>query len=168
MVIDVRGLPKGRVQLEFPIYILEARTPTLAELCTQVPTVTTKPKRRKPRKNLPRQYPSNWQSRFAIRRSFRTADCLRQSISTEFREGVDYICEYCGVQCLKPGDNKSNLSISEIGRLTMQCHHVDGDRWNNQKNNVRCICAPCHLRTHRGRANPLKGQGKLFLFTLDQ
>ena len=36
----------------------------------------------------------------------------------------------------------------------LECHHVDGDRENNDPANLEVLCPPCHLAEH----DRLKGQ----------
>jgi len=46
-----------------------------------------------------------------------------------------YECEYCGI-------------ISWCGKsITLQLHHVDGDRFNFQFNNLLILCPNCHSQT---------------------
>ena len=137
-------------QLEIYQYILEARKPTLAELCAQLPqSQPPKSRRRRKRRTLDdsqRKYPKNW-----------------KIIARQIKEERNYVCQVCGLQCLRPEDDKSYLTLSEIGQLTANCHHIDGNGFNNCPENLLVVCSTHHLFIHRGRRrNPPRGQGSLF------
>ncbi|MGB5634204.1 MAG: HNH endonuclease signature motif containing protein [Waterburya sp.] len=137
-------------QLEIYQYILEARKPTLAELCAQLPKSLPSKSRRKRRRGTldesQRKYPKNW-----------------KIIARQIKEERNYLCQVCSLQCLRPEDDKSHLTLSEIGQLTANCHHIDGNGFNNCPENLLVVCSTHHLFIHRGRRrNPPKGQGSLF------
>lgn len=138
-------------QLEIYSYILESRTPTLKELCDRIPDceLPKKPQARKPRRKLlecERKYPTNW------------IDIARQ-----IKEERNYTCQICGLKCLRPEDNREHLTPSEIGKLTANTHHIDGNTFNNSPSNLLVVCSTHHLQIHQGRrANPPKGQIALF------
>ena len=54
-------------------------------------------------------------------------------ISKEFREKHNYTCEQCG---LKIED--------DYDKQFMHVHHINGDKLNNNENNLKCLCLYCH------------------------
>ena len=142
--------PNRYRQLEIYQYILEARKPTLAELCAQLPEYhPPKIKRRYNRRsqsNKERKYPKNW-----------------AAIARQTKEEKNYVCQICNLQCLRPEDNKHDLTRSEIAKLTANVHHIDGNGMNNLANNLLVVCSTDHLLIHAGRrGNPHRGQKRLF------
>ncbi|MEO1671686.1 MAG: hypothetical protein AAFR77_13025 [Cyanobacteria bacterium J06631_2] len=131
-------------QLCIPAYIMENRSPTLEEMCGSVGAKPVKtPKGQKItlfKKKL--EYPANW-----------------RELSHSFKEKVGYRCQSCNLQCLRPSDPKSHLSRSEIAKLTLNTHHVDGNGMNNDLSNTFVVCSKCHLDIHRNTGGvPPKGQ----------
>ena len=54
-------------------------------------------------------------------------------VSKEYRENKDYTCEKCG------------LNISDVyDRIYMHVHHINGNKLNNNDNNLQCLCYRCH------------------------
>ena len=145
-MVAVTSLPKSKQiesiesdrssSLEIDRYILEARKPTLAELCAQLPqSQPPKSRRRRKRRILDesqRKYPKNW-----------------KIIARQIKEERNYVCQVCpkgyrfayGLQCLRPEDDKSHLTLSEIGQLTANCHHIDGNGFNNCPENLLVVCS---------------------------
>ena len=54
-------------------------------------------------------------------------------ISKAYRELKNYTCENCRVQIL----NGFDLQYLHV-------HHIDGNKENNSKQNLRCLCVKCH------------------------
>lgn len=54
-------------------------------------------------------------------------------ISREYREEHEYTCEECGLKI----DNAYD-------RIYIHVHHINGDKLNNNKNNLKCLCLYCH------------------------
>lgn len=54
-------------------------------------------------------------------------------VKLAYLESKEYRCEKCGVQISDPFDYPF-----------MDVHHKDGDRTNNKKSNLRCLCIECH------------------------
>ncbi|WP_347338231.1 HNH endonuclease [Synechocystis sp. FACHB-383] len=77
------------------------------------------------------RYPPNW-----------------NQIALEKKQSVGWVCQRCGVQCLKPGEGKGLLK-EERYRLRMSVHHSDYDPGNNVPGNLMALCSPCHLHYHR-------------------
>jgi hypothetical protein len=71
-----------------------------------------------------------------------------KNIATTKKQSVNWVCERCGVQCLKAGEGKG-LSATERYRLRMAVHHCDYDPANNSPSNLMSLCLPCHLHYHR-------------------
>lgn len=138
-------------QLEIYRYILEARTPTLQELCDIIPEKRVVRKTKARGKNIPdseRKYPKNW-----------------AEISKAAKEKKNYRCQVCNLQCLRPEDDKSKLTKSEIARRTANTHHINGNGWNNHPSNHFVVCSAHHLAIHRGEKIILE---QLRLFELEQ
>ncbi len=79
-------------------------------------------------------------------------------ISERFRRGKNFTCEVCGAK-----DQQTHM------------HHKDGDKRNNQFDNLQCLCRPCHekIHPHMRRIQPPKqdpepdGNGQPDLFSLE-
>lgn len=56
-----------------------------------------------------------------------------ETISKQFREKHNYVCEQCG---LKIED--------DYDKQYMHVHHINGDKLNNDENNLKCLCLYCH------------------------
>lgn len=59
-----------------------------------------------------------------------------QQISREFRKEKNYTCESCGIIIEIPGD-----------RRFIHVHHKSGNKLNNRRNNLQCLCVLCHSHT---------------------
>ena len=53
-------------------------------------------------------------------------------ISRRFREEHNYTCEKCGVQ------------VSRFETEYIHVHHRNGDKANNRRSNLQCLCIKCH------------------------
>ena len=73
-------------------------------------------------------------------------------LARQKKQSVNWCCERCGVQCLKPGEGKG-LSNSERHRLRMSVHHCDYNPGNNAPENLLALCA-------RSCANKVWGKGQ--------
>lgn len=56
-----------------------------------------------------------------------------QHISREFRKEKEYTCESCGIKVEEPSD-----------RRFIHVHHKSGNKLNNRRNNLECVCVLCH------------------------
>jgi hypothetical protein len=93
------------------------------------------------------RYPSNW-----------------TDIATRVKTEAGWACECCAKPCRKPGEKVYTflcrldddwVSIMVEGddedaelkpqRFTLTVAHLDQDPSNNQRDNLRALCAPCHL-----------------------
>lgn len=64
-----------------------------------------------------------------------------EKISREFRESHNYTCEKCGITIEDPFD-----------RQFIQVHHKNGDKTDNNTENLICLCIHCHANvddTHK-------------------
>ena len=52
------------------------------------------------------RYPDNW-----------------QEIATRVKERADWKCQCCGLQCLRPGEDASKLTLSERSIRKLAVHH---------------------------------------------
>lgn len=68
---------------------------------------------------------------------------LRKKIVIEDQE---YKCLNCGL------DEWQGL------RITLELDHVDGNRYNNARNNLRCLCPNCHSITDTWKRGQLEGK----------
>lgn len=68
-------------------------------------------------------YPDNW-----------------DEIALRIKENAGWICQSCGKQCRRPGEpfdtHKRTLTVAHL-------NHEPGDC---RKENLKALCAPCHLR----------------------
>lgn len=63
-----------------------------------------------------------------------------------FRDGVkSVVCECCG------------LSEWMSNPIPTELHHIDGDRANNQLDNLQILCPNCHALTHNYRGRNING-----------
>lgn len=58
-----------------------------------------------------------------------------ESISRAYREKKKYTCERCGLEITDTYD-----------RQYVHVHHKDGNKLNNNENNLQCLCLYCHAR----------------------
>ena len=97
-------------------------------------------------KNYRLRYPEDWSN---------IACCVKQS--------VNWRCSKCGLQCIRPGDDTSNLSRSERMALTLTVHHNNFTPEDNRLSNLSALCSACHLSFHtRRRGNVSPGQLSLW------
>lgn len=65
-------------------------------------------------------------------------------IAVALKNAVGWRCQGCGVQCRRPGEPLVTH------RLTLTVAHLDHDPANCALENLRALCAPCHLRYDAG------------------
>ncbi|AFY92947.1 HNH endonuclease [Chamaesiphon minutus] len=90
---------------------------------------------------LTSDYPDNW-----------------AQIATAIKQAAGYRCDRCGLKCLPPARSYRHLDRSLRRRLSAQVHHVDRNPAHNDRANLVCVCAGCHLRLHRHHPKPTPGQ----------
>lgn len=56
-----------------------------------------------------------------------------ETISRAYREIHNYTCEQCGLQI-----------TDDYDRQYIHVHHIDGNKLNNNENNLQCLCLYCH------------------------
>jgi hypothetical protein len=95
---------------------------------------------------LTSDYPDNW-----------------TQIATAIKQTAGYRCDRCGLKCLPPACSYSHLDLSLRRRLSAQVHHLDRNPAHNERANLVCVCAGCHLRLHRHHPKPTPGQLSLKL-----
>jgi len=91
-------------------------------------------------------YPDNW-----------------TEIATTVKQAAGYRCNRCGLKCLPPTNSYSHLDLSLRRRLSAQVHHLDRNPAHNDRANLVCVCAGCHLRLHRHHPKTTPGQLSLKL-----
>ena len=67
-----------------------------------------------PQKQLEGQYTSDW-----------------AEVSVRIRNSANWTCEECGVNCSE-------------NRGLLHAHHIDGNRGNNNRRNIKVLCIICH------------------------
>lgn len=69
------------------------------------------------------RYPKNW-----------------DEIATRVKEEADWKCEECGRTCRRPGEplvsHRYTLTVAHLNHVPEDC----------RRENLRALCAPCHLR----------------------
>lgn len=68
-------------------------------------------------------YPSNW-----------------EEIAFSVKDNVGWVCQECGKQCRKPSEP------FDTHRNTLTVAHLDHTPSNCSEDNLKAMCAPCHLR----------------------
>jgi hypothetical protein len=79
-----------------------------------------------------------------------------QQISREFRKEKDYTCESCRIRIDQP-----------IDRRFMHVHHKSGNKLNNRRSNLECLCVLCHANkdsTHQHNFESRRMQGDIRSF----
>ena len=69
------------------------------------------------------RYPSDW-----------------EAIALQVKAEAGWRCEVCGKQCRRPGEP------FDTHRRTLTVAHLDHTPENCSRENLRAMCAPCHLR----------------------
>ena len=80
-----------------------------------------------------------------------------QQISREFRKEKEYTCESCGIKVVEQSD-----------RRFIHVHHKSGNKLNNRKNNLECVCVLCHANkdaTHEQNFERRRMQADIRAFT---
>ena len=86
-----------------------------------------------------------------------------KAIADSIKSNAGWRCAKCGLQCIKPGEDVSKLTLKEKRARTLQVHHADFTPENNDPANLIPLCTACHLSYHQGgRGNVSPGQLSLF------
>lgn len=119
------------------------------------------------------RYPENW-----------------DALSHRIKEAANWSCQNCGKPCLRPGESVEELSnrlslkwqklfyeviedemiaIPQKSRFILTTAHLDQNPANNAPENLRALCAPCHLEHDRpflahNRYRKRERRGQLSLF----
>ena len=96
-----------------------------------------------------KRYPKNW-----------------EQIAFKIKEKAKWKCTKCGLQCLKPSDDKTKLNKSQKAKLTLTVHHLNYQPEDNRPENLVALCTSCHLLYHR-RQKGSESVGQQCLFNLD-
>ena len=70
-----------------------------------------------------KRYPPNW-----------------NNIAMTVKEKSGWVCQKCGKQCRKPGEN------FDTHRRTLTVAHLNHNPEDCREENLMAMCAPCHLR----------------------
>jgi hypothetical protein len=79
-----------------------------------------------------------------------------QQISKDFRRGKEFTCERCAIRMENPFDKRF-----------IHVHHRNGDKLNNRKANLQCLCILCHSHiddTHVGNFQKRRIQADIKAF----
>ena len=63
-----------------------------------------------------------------------------EAIAAAIKARTGWKCEQCGKQCRKPGE------VFDTHKNTLTVAHLDHNPANCSPDNLRAMCAPCHLR----------------------
>lgn len=63
-----------------------------------------------------------------------------KAIALEVKERAAWVCQRCGKQCRRPDEP------FDTHRRTATVAHLNHDESDCSPENLRCMCAPCHLR----------------------
>lgn len=63
-----------------------------------------------------------------------------KEIALRVKEDAEWKCEFCGKQCRKPGEP------FDTHRNTLTVAHMDHIPEHMERENLKALCAPCHLR----------------------
>ena len=66
-----------------------------------------------------------------------------KEIALAVKEAAGWKCQECGRQCRRPGEPFTTH------RNTLTVSHQDHNPMNCEPENLRALCAPCHLRYDR-------------------
>ena len=96
------------------------------------------------------RYPANW-----------------KEIATTIKNNAGWRCRDCGMQCIKPGDDTLDLTLSQRMAKTLNVHHSNYLPEDNRPENLIPLCSGCHLTYHnRRQSHVTPGQLSLSLFNI--
>ena len=66
-----------------------------------------------------------------------------KAIAQRIKDAAGWKCQHCGKQCRKPGERFDSHT------RTLTVSHLNHDPADCREENLRALCAPCHLRYDR-------------------
>lgn len=63
-----------------------------------------------------------------------------EKLARMVKDEADWKCEECGKQCRRPGEK------FDTHRRTLTVAHLNHKPWDCRRENLKALCAPCHLR----------------------
>lgn len=70
-------------------------------------------------------------------------------LQAQARARANHECEECGMEFIE-GTNIARSAVRRDGKpMVANCHHIDGDRFNSDLNNLVFLCQACHVMVHR-------------------
>jgi hypothetical protein len=89
------------------------------------------------------------------RSSYKVVNLLKHSPSIAYS---DQYFDCLGKTKIEIGIDRDPKLNRSLQRLSAQVHHVDRNPAHNDRANLVCVCAGCHLRLHRHHPKPTPGQ----------
>ena len=78
--------------------------------------------------------------------NYQTSKLLKRLVNEGYKE---YKCEQCGID-------------QWLGNpISLQLHHIDGDRTNNHLNNLQILCPNCHTQTDNYAGKKIEKKKKI-------
>lgn len=80
-----------------------------------------------------------------------------KKIATIKKDSTGWKCEFCGKQCRRPGEP------FDTHKRTLTVAHLDHTPENCSPENLRALCAPCHLKydaKHHAETRKKRKEGK--------
>lgn len=69
-----------------------------------------------------------------------------EAIAARVKEEQGYVCEDCGLQCYRPGED-----VETMRRVMSVAHWPDPTPQNVERDNLHGLCSRCHLRRDHPR-----------------
>ena len=88
------------------------------------------------------------QGQYSVKQRFTKGTDFRNSMRKYLVENKTYECSSCGIT---EYNNKP---------ITLQVDHIDGDRKNNEMNNLRFLCPNCHSQTKTWGVGNMSEEGR--------
>ena len=93
------------------------------------------------------------QGQYSVKQRFTKGISFTKSMRKYLVENLIYECSCCGIT---EYNNKP---------ITLQVDHIDGDRKNNEMNNLRFLCPNCHSQTKTWGIGNMSEDGRKRLVT---